>query len=132
MKPRVIAPYKVLAVALATASCGKATSEERPAPLHAQESAAQASAAQAPSAPPAMPAVAATVPDDKADPKLLLLRTELDGETRESALAKQAHYRPLCDKDGYPLVGNVNRKGPGGPQPSELCADVRAKKAKPS
>jgi hypothetical protein len=114
----VIAPYKVLAIALATVSCGKATSE----PAQAQ-GASTASAA---------PAVPATISDEKADPKLLLLRAELDGETRESALAKQVHYRPLCDNDGYPLVGNVIRKGPGGPQPSVLCADLRAKKATPS
>jgi hypothetical protein len=108
MKPRVIAPLKILAVALGTVSCGKTTSEDRPA------------------TPPAQAA------DEKPAPQLVLLRAELDRETRESALAKQAHYRPLCDKDGYPLVGNVNRKGPGGPQPSELCADIRAKKAPPS
>jgi hypothetical protein len=129
MKPRVIAPYKVLAVALATVSCGKATSEEPRA-----QGAASATTPTAPEAPAsAVPeAVRAIVPDDKADPKLLLLRAELGAETRESALAKQTHYRPLCDKDGYPLVGNVLRKGPGGPQPSELCTEVRAKSAKPS
>lgn len=123
MKPRVIAPYKILAVALATVSCGKATSE------HEQPSGSQPAPTPSAAAAQAIPAVAAAVPDDKADPSLLLLRAELAGETRESAFAKQTHYRPLCDKDGYPLVGNMNRKG-GGPQPSELCADVRAKKAK--
>jgi hypothetical protein len=128
MKPRVIAPYKVLAVALATVSCGKATSEEPRAQGAASATTPTAPVAAAASAAPAP----ATVPDDKADPKLLLLRAELDTETRESALAKQTHYRPLCDKDGYPLVGNVLRKGPGGPQPSELCTEVRAKSAKPS
>jgi hypothetical protein len=130
MKPRVIAPYKVLAVALATVSCGKATTEEpqsQQAPTTREVSAAPEAPATQASPPPA-----SSVPDDKAEPNLLLLRTELDGETRESALSKQAHYRPLCDKDGYPLVGNVARKGPGGPQPSQLCADVRAKKTKPS
>jgi hypothetical protein len=37
-----------------------------------------------------------------------------------------ARYRPLCDKDGYPLVGNLSRKSPDpGLEPSELCAEVR-------
>jgi hypothetical protein len=103
MKPRVIAPYKVLAVALVTAACGKTTAD------------------------PPEPAQPAPAPANE-DPRLLTLRTELDHETRESAFAKQAHYRPLCDKDGYPLVGNLNRKGFAGVAPSELCADVRAKK----
>lgn len=124
MKPRVIAPYKILAVALATVSCGKATTSE-----HEQTSGWPPVPAPSTATSQATPAIVAAVSDDKADPSLLLLRTELAGETRESAFAKQGHYRPLCDKDGYPLVGNMNRKG-GGPQPSELCADVRAKKAK--
>ena len=34
--------------------------------------------------------------------------------------------------DGYPLVSNVVRKARGGVQLTELCADVRAKKAPPS
>jgi len=125
MKPRVIASYKILAVALATASCGKATTSE-----HEQTSASPPVPAPSASGSQATPAVGpAVVSDDKADTNLLLLRAELVGETCESAFAKQAHYRPLCDKEGYPLVGNMNRKG-GGPQPSELCADVRVKKAK--
>jgi hypothetical protein len=70
------------------------------------------------------------LPDDKADPKLLALRDELGTEDRASALAKAAHFRPLCDKDGYPLVGNVNRKA--GVEPSAFCADVREKKTKPT
>ncbi len=115
---------RILAVALATVSCGKATTSE-------QEQTAGWPPVPAPSAATsqATPAVVAAISDDKADPNLLLLRTELMGETSEGAFAKQAHSRPLCDKDGYPLVGNMNRKG-GGPQPSELCADIRAKKAK--
>ena len=129
MKPRVIAPYKILVVALATSSCGKATSEERPTPPVPVGS-VEAPPRGTPSAVTTVPVVT-TLSDDKVDPKLLLLRAELDNETRETAFAKQPHYRPLCDKDGYPIVGNLNRKSPSGPQPSELCAEVR-KKAKPS
>ena len=29
----------------------------------------------------------------------------------EEALAKHAHFRCLCDDQGYPLVGNINAKG---------------------
>lgn len=62
------------------------------------------------------------------DAALLALRDELQKEGREKALARTAHYRPLCDKDGYPLVGNVFRKTPERQyQPSELCAEVRKK-----
>jgi hypothetical protein len=137
MKPRVIAPYKILAVALATVSCGKTTAESPQSEAGSVAPGASV-ASDVPVTPPvpgagaAPGASSAPVADDKADPKLLLLRAELERETRESALATQAHYRPLCDKDGYPLVGNVIRKGPGAPQPSEVCADVRTKKATPS
>lgn len=128
MKPRVISTYKVLAVALATVSCGKPTSDE------SRAQTAASAAAPLPPVPLAPSASAAAVPippeDDEADPKLLALRTELDAEKRENALSKQAHYRPLCDKDGYPLVGNLHRKGRG-LQPSELCALVRTNQ-KPS
>lgn len=41
-------------------------------------------------------------------------------------------YAPLCDADGYPLVGNAagaTKGGPSGLQPSEYCVLVRAAKA---
>lgn len=63
------------------------------------------------------------------DPKLLQLRDEMFGMKREDAFAKAAHFRPMCDKDGYPLVGNLSTKSPDqGPQPSEMCAEIRKKK----
>ncbi len=125
MKPRVIAPYKVLAVALATAACGKTPADEPQVQQASAEPRAQA-------ATPPTPVPVSTVSDAKADPKLLELRAELDRETLVSVRGKEAHSRPLCDKDGYPLVGNVVRKGGDAPQPSQFCADVRAKKATPS
>jgi hypothetical protein len=33
-------------------------------------------------------------------------------------------FRPLCDADGYPLVGNIANKR-GVYQPSKFCAEVR-------
>jgi hypothetical protein len=54
------------------------------------------------------------------------LRTELLSIPRDQAMAAMAHFRPLCDAAGYPLVGNVASKAPTPVlQPSELCAEVR-------
>jgi len=55
---------------------------------------------------------------------LLELRAQLLHAGRDKAQAEVARFRPLCDKDGYPLVGNVANKGDMY-QPSELCSDVR-------
>jgi hypothetical protein len=67
---------------------------------------------------------------DSKDPKLVTLRGELGAShDRAAAQARAGHFRPLCDADGYPLVGNVVTKAPSGVQPSEFCADVRAKSA---
>jgi hypothetical protein len=43
--------------------------------------------------------------------------------------AQSEKYRPLCDAEGYPLVGNINDKGVS-TQPSSWCADVRARASK--
>lgn len=62
--------------------------------------------------------------DEKAPPALIKLRGELLGTSREKVQQKPGHFRPLCDKDGYPLVGNMASKG-NVYQPSEFCAEVR-------
>lgn len=77
----------------------------------------------------ATPAVAAasprTPPPDKSVPRVLLdLRSELFQAGRDKAVARMSKFRPLCDKDGYPLVGNVAVKGELY-QPSQFCAAVR-------
>jgi len=70
----------------------------------------------APSAPP---------PDNQVQPpSLLQLRTELGDTLRTDALANMPRFRPLCDADGYPLVGNIANKVQGY-QPSEFCGEVR-------
>ncbi|HEX4419244.1 MAG TPA: hypothetical protein VH165_15135 [Kofleriaceae bacterium] len=82
-------------------------------------------AAPAPSAGPTdhSPAPApAPPPDAKAAPALLALRTQLLQTPR--AEAQLATFRPLCDRDGYPLVGNVASKGDVY-QPSQVCSYVR-------
>lgn len=78
----------------------------------------------------ATPAVAspsdhrAPAPDAEVPPRLRELRQELLNTGRDKALAAVARFRPLCDKDGYPLVGNLATKGDMY-QPSQFCADVR-------
>jgi hypothetical protein len=68
--------------------------------------------------------------DENAPPELLSLRAELAAAEPATALARMPHFRPLCDAEGYPLVGNVANKAPGaapspGLQPSQFCAKVR-------
>jgi hypothetical protein len=63
-------------------------------------------------------------PDDKAPPALIKLRFELFAAGRDGARAQTSHFRPLCDRDGYPLVGNMASKG-NLYQPSEFCAELR-------
>ena len=61
------------------------------------------------------------------------LREELVSTDRATALSRTQHFRPLCDEGGYPLVGNVYRKGPAPEiQPSAFCAEVRAGKRDPA
>jgi hypothetical protein len=68
----------------------------------------------------------APVSDSDAPAELLTLRGELVQTERDQALARQDHFRPLCDEQGYPLVGNVATKVPPvGFQPSEFCEKVR-------
>ncbi len=59
---------------------------------------------------------------------LVALRSELDRAGHEAAMARVAHFRPLCDKDGYPLVGNLVRKVPSY-GPTKFCASVRDRTA---
>jgi len=116
---RVLRPYKVLAVALSAAACHK------PAPDPVPET------SQAP-APRATPARSAPPPDPEVPTALLALRAELETVAAPEALARLSHFRPLCDAEGYPLVGNMARKAPPGADrnaaPSTFCAAVRARK----
>jgi hypothetical protein len=57
---------------------------------------------------------------------LMGLRGELSTAGRDGAMKDPKHFRPLCDKEGYPLVGNMVRKVPGEQyQPSAFCAELR-------
>jgi hypothetical protein len=64
------------------------------------------------------------------DSKLHRLREELfDLRDEKQVLAQKAHFRPLCDADGYPVVGNVMRKA-SGYQASRFCAAIRENKGR--
>jgi hypothetical protein len=128
MKRRFIETRKILAVALgaAAAGCSPTSSSEGPAIAAAIPAAQPEPAAAAPPPPELLSPVLSEGPPHSNDPALLALRDELARETR-GALKAPDHYRPLCDKDGYPLVGNVTRKWfEQDYQPSQLCADLHA------
>jgi hypothetical protein len=67
---------------------------------------------------------AAPPPDSKAKPELLELRREALGMTPDQVKEQLRHFKPLCDAEGYPLVGNVRVKGEA-MQPSVICRLVR-------
>lgn len=98
--------------------------------------AADATAAPATATPAsAAPVAAGRPPTANPDPALYPLAAELDAVGEKAAFARLSHFRPLCDADGYPLVGNLVRKGPpptagDGYPPSRFCADVRRKETR--
>ena len=72
----------------------------------------------------ACPPASHTPPDDAKVPRALLdLRAEMFKAGRDKAEADIARFRALCDKDGYPLVGNLAVKSNF--QPSDFCGEVR-------
>jgi hypothetical protein len=76
------------------------------------------SAAPASASPPTPP------PDAQLSREMLDLRADLVRTPRDKVQADVPKFRPLCDRDGYPLVGNLANK-PNVYQPSQFCADVR-------
>lgn len=53
------------------------------------------------------------------------LNRELSQDTMlDVAIEKRAHFRCLCDEQGYPLVGNINAKGTTA---SAFCGALREK-----
>jgi len=132
MKRRTLQTIKLLAVGVAAAGCTRAVGPEagvevvrpdppataQPAPVQAQASPVQAPEAERPIPP---------LPPAPEGGKLVELSAQLDQAGPEGALQQVDHFRPLCDKDGYPLVGNVMGKGQRG-QPytaKKFCAEVR-------
>ena len=72
----------------------------------------------------ASPDAHAPPPDAKVSKATLDLRMDLIRTGRDKAQADVSRFRPLCDKDGYPLVGNMANKS-NVYQPSQFCSDVR-------
>jgi hypothetical protein len=137
MKPRTIQTIKLLAVAVTASGCTR--TEIGAEPAEPTVATAQAAGTPAPSANPAPPgAVAQPAEEERPIPplppspegaKLVALAQELDQAGPEGAAREVARFRPLCDKDGYPLVGNVMGKGQRG-RPytaARFCAEVRRK-----
>lgn len=98
---------KIMTVVLLSAGCGTTSAPsphstrtaDRPVPTLA------AAAAQPPAPPPA------PASDEDRSARLRALRSELYENDREHALASMPRFRPLCDSEGYPLVGNIATKG---------------------
>ena len=75
-------------------------------------------------------------PDAEVAPELIQLRGDMAELTAQQVLQNKSHFRPLCDEQGYPLVGNLLPKEPDDSmqgyvapyQPSQFCAEVRADK----
>jgi len=109
LKRRVISPQRLLVVAagLGVSAC----------------------AAPAPKAdPPAAAVVVAPAPPPK--PSVLeTLNEELGRTSLSDARANAAHFRPLCDAEGYPLVGNTIQKtmGATGLTATTFCSDLRGR-----
>ena len=60
------------------------------------------------------------------DPGLVEKADELAAMGHARALTQMARFRPVCDAEGFPLVGNVIRKGPSPREEVKaFCAAVR-------
>jgi hypothetical protein len=72
---------------------------------------------------------AAPPPDDQVSQQVLdQLAAELVETPPDQVIARIEHFRPLCDKDGYPLVGNPIKTPPDqlyNFKPSTFCNEVR-------
>jgi hypothetical protein len=116
VKPRTVVTYKLLSIAV-TACTTQVSAPDRE---------------KREEGPPPQEAARDARSDKEVRPELLALRAELDQAGRASALARPEHFRPLCDADGYPLVGNLQRKREVGREyfgPTAFCAAMREKKA---
>jgi hypothetical protein len=104
----------VPAVGHAAATSGAASRRSDLLPLAALSAIAHAIPAATPAPPP---------PDELLGPELAALRGKFFDAGKEKAPAEMSTFRPLCDTNGYPLVGNAVGKSMY--QPSQFCAEVR-------
>lgn len=139
MKRRILTTQKILAVSFIAAGCAtQATPEAQSASAPIQELPTTVLVAP-PTAQPliqpasvsAMPTPAAATPAPAESPEkaAYALRNELENTTRADVMKRIAHFRPLCDKDGFPVVGNAVRKGQPEYTTSKFCAEIRASKS---
>ncbi len=76
------------------------------------------------------PVTAAAAPMATNDPAALQrLATELRAAAPADVSARLTHFRPLCDAEGFPLVGNLVTKSmsPESRPITAFCADVRTR-----
>ena len=102
-----------------------AVSEDTTAAAAMLVAALPAAAPVTPAAPAAAPVAPAAPAAPAIDPAMYQLREDLMA-LGKGAFTQVARFKPLCDSEGYPLVGNVVRgKGDPGIQPSSFCAEIR-------
>lgn len=152
MRRHTIRTTKILAMAITAAGCSTTAAtppvtsaapvvqrvEAQPQPADKLAAETKGPAAADPSAQTAAspePPTPETQPP-AADPRgAVMLLAELrgshyfaNGTADYAGAARDPHYRPLCDADGYPLVGNVVSKASGPPVGASitmLCQQMR-------
>ncbi|MFO0612250.1 MAG: hypothetical protein U0414_06670 [Polyangiaceae bacterium] len=146
MKTHTIRPTKLLAISALTvvASGCAATPKSTPAIVPETSAPSLTSTSEAPPPQPTVETISHVeapsagmesgrierrLPDDtQVTPSILELREELYRlEDSDAVFARTAHFRPLCDADGYPVVGNVVRKV-SGYGASSFCSELRARR----
>jgi hypothetical protein len=140
----------IMTVAILSAGCGTSgtTRQDRagtpavaaPAPSTIAAAAPPAAAAAPATSPTSVIAVAAPVtassapaprPAAPSRQQLELLASELRSTEPTQVATRVAHFRPLCDAEGYPLVGNLAMKSARPPTPvADFCASVRSGSAR--
>lgn len=139
MRTRTIMTVAILSAA-GCGTTGAARQAQAPMPVDAAPPTATVAAAPTPAPAPTVtavpaPVIASSVATAPAAPltpgQLEDLAVELRGADPKTVAVQLAHFRPLCDAQGYPLVGNLMTKSiDDTPGPiTAYCADVRARMA---
>jgi hypothetical protein len=135
MKSRVAKAVKLLAVAITTGACSHTNHTN--APLSTASATLSASPPQVQSARSAAVTVdqsaaagfPTVTPEQRSTLHGLVRELAKDRHSRsalETMKADVTRFRPLCDEDGYPLVGNVSPgKGTKGIAVSDFCRHAR-------
>ncbi len=126
MRTRTIMTVAILAVGGGT-GCTRQAPATRTVAVAPTPAATPAVATTVTAVPAPVIAVSAPRPADDSM-NLFQLADELRATEPALVAARTAHFRPLCDGDGYPVVGNLVTKSmqPDPPVVAAFCADVRA------